>query len=81
MTIRRDKPAAPENSATRTPAPSTGGEREKATSNNDRWDEDEAPWRHPPVAPNDESPAESLGRSISDVVIGSPDDSKDKTKP
>jgi hypothetical protein len=82
MTVPRDKPAAPADEATGTPAPSTGGKRSQGTSNSDRWDDDdEEPWRHPPVAPVDESPLESLGRSISDVVIGPAGDAKDKPKP
>jgi hypothetical protein len=54
---------------------------DKATSNNERWDADEEAWRHPPVTPVDESAAESLGRSISDVVIGSTDTEKEKARP
>ena len=45
------------------------------------WDDDAEPWRHPPVAPKDEGIAESLGKSIADVVIGPLDDGKDKPKP
>jgi hypothetical protein len=54
----------------------------KPKSNNERWDEDEEPWRHPPVAPVDESPLDSLGRSVSEAVIGStPGGAPDKPKP
>lgn len=28
------------------------------------------PWRHPPVAPKEEGPLESFGRSISETVTG-----------
>lgn len=35
-----------------------------------RQSDDEEPWRHAPVAPRDEDPLESLGRSISDAVTG-----------
>jgi hypothetical protein len=50
--------------------------------NNDRWDADEEPWRHPPVAPNDESAAKSLGRAVTDAVVTAADDeAKDKTLP
>jgi hypothetical protein len=36
----------------------------------DRWDDDEIP-RHPPVVPKDgETPLESLGDAIADVVTG-----------
>lgn len=62
-------------------SPAAGKNDQAKKSNNDRWDDDEEPWRHPPVAPNDESPAESLGRSVSDVVIGPSDAAKDKPKP
>ena len=52
-----------------------------AKSNNDRWEDDEKPWRHPPVAPNDESPAESFGRAVSDVVIGPGNGKKKPARP
>ena len=35
----------------------------------DREDDDE-PWRHPPIAPKDAGVTDSLGRSVSDVVTG-----------
>jgi hypothetical protein len=44
-------------------------------------EEDEEPWRHPPIAPRDEDPLKSLGRSISEPVIGSIDRPKAKPKP
>jgi hypothetical protein len=44
-------------------------------------DDDEEPWRHPPVAPRDEDPLKSLGRSISEPVIGSIDGQADRAKP
>ena len=34
-----------------------------------QWD-DEDEWRHPPVAPVDAGVADSLGKSVSDVVTG-----------
>jgi hypothetical protein len=34
------------------------------------WDDDEEPWRHPPVAPKDAGIADSLGKAVSDVVTG-----------
>jgi len=34
------------------------------------WDEDDAPWRHAPVAPRDADPADSFGKAVSDVVTG-----------
>ena len=34
------------------------------------WDDDEEPWRHPPVAPKDADVIDSLGKAVSDVVTG-----------
>ena len=45
------------------------------------WDDDAEPWRHPPIAPVDEGIADSLGKSISDVVTGPLADGKGKPKP
>ena len=36
---------------------------------NDREDDAE-PWRHPPIAPENAGIADSLGKSVSDVVTG-----------
>ena len=36
----------------------------------DNVDENGDQWRHPPVAPVDESPLRSLGESISETVTG-----------
>ena len=46
-----------------------------------QWDDDNQPWRHPPVVPRDESVAESLGKSVSDVVTGPLDDATGKPMP
>ena len=35
------------------------------------WDDEEDEWRHEPVAPNDENPVESLGRSVTEAITGS----------
>jgi hypothetical protein len=43
-------------------------------------DDDEEPWRHPPVAPRDEDPLKSLGRSVSETVTGPLDDKPAKPK-
>jgi len=43
-------------------------------------DDDEEPWRHPPVAPRDEDPLKSLGRAISEPVTGAVDDDLAKPK-
>ncbi len=45
------------------------------------WDDDAEPWRHPPVVPHDESVADSIGKSISDVVTGPLADAESKRKP
>jgi hypothetical protein len=42
--------------------------------------DDDEPWRHAPVAPRDEGPLKSLGRSVSDAVTGSVDDTPAKPK-
>ena len=34
------------------------------------WDDDEEPWRHPPVAPKDAGITDSYGKAVSDVVTG-----------
>ena len=44
------------------------------------WDDDDEPWRHAPVAPKDEDPLKSLGRSVSDVVTGSDPSKRDEPK-
>jgi hypothetical protein len=76
----RSSPPAPKTVASAEPAPTDPGD--KVKSNNERWDADEEPWRHPPVAPVDESPLDSLGRSVSDVIVGSnPGRTPDKPKP
>ena len=37
---------------------------------NDWKDDDEEPWRHPPVAPKDAGIGDSYGKAVSDVVTG-----------
>lgn len=82
MNARRNPPAPPGDPSPAAPAPSQPRTGDKAkTDNNARWDDEEDPWRHPPVAPVDESPADSLGRAVSDVIIGSADRGRDKPKP
>jgi hypothetical protein len=46
---------------------------------NDREDED-GPWRHPPIAPKDAGIADSLGESVSDVVTGPLEGDPEKAK-
>ncbi len=46
----------------------------------DNLDENGDPWRHPPVAPKDQGPLESFGRSISETVTGPLADKPDKPK-
>jgi hypothetical protein len=80
MTEPRDGRTAKDEAAARSAAPATATDK-PPTGNNANWDADEEPWRHPPVAPNDESPAKSLGRSVSDAVVSAADAPKDKTPP
>ena len=47
---------------------STREQRPVPTGND--WDDDEDPWRHPPVAPRDAGITDSLGKAVSDVVTG-----------
>jgi hypothetical protein len=79
MNVRDDAPPAPKGAATTAAgaANSGAGEKPASNNNNDRWDADEQPWRHPPVTPNDESPAKSLGRSVSDAIVSTADDALD----
>lgn len=44
------------------------------------WDDDDGPWRHPPVAPKDAAVADSLGKSVSDVVTGPLEGDPEKAK-
>lgn len=46
----------------------------------DDEEKEDGPWRHDPVAPNDESPLDSLGRSVSEVVTGPLDGADGKPK-
>jgi hypothetical protein len=76
----RDKPVIRPGKARATPAsPATAAP--AGTSAQGSADDDEEPLRHPPIAPRDEDPLKSLGRSISEPVIGSIDRPKDKPKP
>jgi hypothetical protein len=43
-------------------------------------DDNGDPWRHPPVAPKDESPRESFARSVSETVTGPLADKPGKPK-
>lgn len=82
MTAPRDDRTAKDGAAAPPAAPSAAVHK-PASDNNASWDADEEPWRHPPVVPNDESPAKSLGRSISDAVVSAADEPNDeaRTKP
>ena len=44
------------------------------------WDDDEEPWRHPPVAPKDAGIADSYGKAVSDVVTGPLEGDPEKAK-
>ncbi|MCE9658116.1 MAG: hypothetical protein K8R60_06115 [Burkholderiales bacterium] len=45
------------------------------------WEDDDGPWRHPPVAPRDAGIADSLGKAVSDVVTGPLEGDPAKAKP
>lgn len=82
MTARPEDKPAKNDDATRSATPDAATAR--ATDNNASWDADAEPSRHPPVAPNDESPARSLGRSISDALVSAAEENDDpatKRKP
>ncbi len=51
-----------------------------ATAQNDNLDDNGDEWRHPPVAPKDEKPLDSFGRSVSEIVTGPVADKSDKPK-
>ena len=51
-----------------------------AAAQEDNLDENGDEWRHPPVAPKDESPLKSFGRSISETVTGPLADKDGKPK-
>jgi hypothetical protein len=65
------RPAADESGASKAPA---GGTAKPG------WEDDDEPWRHAPVAPKDESPLKSFGRSISETVTGPTEDKTGKPK-
>ena len=46
----------------------------------DDLDDNGDPWRHPPVAPKDQGPLESFGRSVSEIVTGPLADKPGKPK-
>lgn len=63
------EPAKPREGAAAAAKPAPPATR-PPSGNNANWDQDEE-WRHPPVAPKDEGPLKSLGRSVSEAVTGS----------
>jgi len=70
---RQAQPSAPAGPAWGAPAKSSSPPAQPG-------DDDEEPWRHPPVAPRDEDPMKSLGRAISEPVTGAVDDDPAKPK-
>lgn len=52
----------------------------RAARPDDNLDENGDPWRHPPVAPKDQGVLDSLGRSVSEVVLGPLEDEDGKPK-
>ena len=55
------------------PGPLPGHDREE--------EDDDGPWRHPPVAPRDADVADSFGKAVSDVVTGPLEGDPGKAKP
>jgi hypothetical protein len=62
----RPKPAAPAARPGGAP-PRSGGPAARP------GDDDEEPWRHPPVAPRDEEALKSLGRAVSEPLTATDD--------
>jgi len=80
----RPEPAASPPAQRPAPTAAAGKDEASKQAKGAGWDDDDEPWRHAPVAPRDESPAESLGRSVSEVVTGPLRDevaAKARTKP
>jgi hypothetical protein len=73
------KPQAGEAKPAAAPSRPAGAPASGAGRAAEGFDDDE-PWRHAPVAPRDESPLKSLGRSVSDAVTSSVDDKAAKPK-
>lgn len=69
-------------SASKIPAnkPAAGTPKPLPDAQADDRDDDGEPWRHPPVAPQDENPLKSFARSISETVTGPLADKADKPK-
>lgn len=67
----------------KTPAdkPASAPTARPSTAQDDNLDDNGDEWRHPPVAPKDEGPLESFGRSVSEIVTGPVADKADKPKP
>ncbi|HWK83681.1 MAG TPA: hypothetical protein VNS61_08080 [Caldimonas sp.] len=80
----RPEPAASPPAQRPAPTAAAGKDEASKQAKGAGWDDDDEPWRHAPVAPRDESPAESLGRSVSEVVTGplrDEDAAEARTKP
>ena len=75
-----EQPAAREAPPSAPAARPAGGMAEGGLPPAQVGDDDEEPWRHPPVAPRDEDPLKSLGRAISEPVTGAVDDDPAKPK-
>ena len=50
---------------------------------NANWNDDDEgeEWRHPPVAPVDQGPLDSLGKAVSEIVTGADAEKSKKSKP
>jgi hypothetical protein len=71
-----DAPNRPASDARASPPRADAGARPAPNTPSDAWreDDDEDNARHSPVAPVDESPLESLGKSVGEALTGSVDD-------
>jgi len=69
---RTQRPASDDRATPRRAAQAGASSGEARGATGDRNDDDEAEWRHEPVAPVDESnPLKSLGEAVGDTLTGS----------
>ena len=69
---RTQRPASDDRATPRRGAQAGASSGEARGATGDRNDDDEAEWRHEPVAPVDESnPLKSLGKAVGDTLTGS----------
>jgi hypothetical protein len=80
MATTNDSPDRPIAEPGKPQAGAAAGETSPSADADAGGEDDEEPWRHPPVAPRDEDPLKSLGRSVSETVTGAVDDKPAKPK-